>query len=525
MQDALEQLFDKLTAIWQRRWWIVVIAWLSCIFGWLVIHNMPDQYQARARVFVDTETVLKPLLANIALQSDMEGQVELLFKNILSRTNVEKIVRLSDLDLGVSNEREFDELVSDLETDIKVLKLDKKQNLYQLTYRHKHPEQAKRVLDATINVMMESFLGQSRTDSKSAQDFIEREISDYEQRLLTEDRKMAEFKRIHGELLPGDAGGVYQRLEAERKLLEASRLELQEREGQLNAARATLQGDKGQASAPSALSVTRFDDRISALQQRLDDISLRFTDNHPDIIELKQLIKDLERQRKQELENYSRKSSSAPLPADNAYLNELQLLVSQLDSQVASLRIRVANYQQRVTSLEADVAKVPAIEAEFVALRRGYDITRSKYDDLLARREQASLAQRAEDQQDGLKFRIIDQARTLPEPVGPPRLMLLTTVLFVGLGTGVGVSFLLGELNPRVYRSSTLVRLTGIPLLGEVTDARPVVRSWMARFGLILFVGLLLTLLMLYLGQLTLLLAGGSDILLQQLRSIGQGGG
>lgn len=525
MQDALDQLLDKLAAIWQRRWWIVVVSWLICVVGWAVVHNMPNQYQARARVFVDTETILKPLLADIALQSDMEGQVELLFKNILSRTNVEKIVRLSDLDLGVSSEREFDELVNALEGDIKVLKLDKKQNLYQLTYSYKNPEQAKRVLDATINVMMESFLGQSRTDSKSAQEFIEREISEYEQRLLTEDRKMAEFKRANGELLPGDAGGVYQRLESERKLLEASRLELQEREGQLNAARATLQGDKSQVAVPSAVAVSRFDERIAALQQRLDDVSLRFTDNHPDIIELKQLIKDLERQRTQELENYSRKSSPAPLPADNAYLNELQLLVSQLDSQVASLRIRVANYQQRVATLEADVARVPAIEAEFVALRRGYDITRSKYDDLLARREQASLAQRAEDQQDGLKFRIIDQARALPEPVGPPRLMLLTAVLFAGLAAGLGAAFLLGEFSPRVYRSATLVRLTGIPLLGEVTDARPVVRDWMARFGMVLFAGLLLTLLMLYLGQLALLLAGGSDMLLQQLRSIGQGGG
>lgn len=525
MQDALEQLLDKAASIWRRRWWLVVVAWLICIIGWAVVHNMPDQYQARARVFVDTDTILKPLLANIALQSDMDGQVELLFKNILSRTNLEKIVRLSDLDLQVSNEREFDELVNSLEGNIKILKLDKKQNLYQLTYKHQSPEQAKRVLEATINVMMESFLGQSRTDSKSAQEFIDREISEYEQRLLTEEQRMAEFKRVNGELLPGDAGGIYQRLEAERKLLEASRLELQEREGQLTAARATLQGDKSQIAAPRALTVSRFDDRIAALQQRLDDISLRFTDNHPDIIELKQLIKDLERQRKQELEDYSRKSSPAPMPADNAYINELQLLVSQLDSQVASLRIRVANYQNRVMALEDDVARVPAIEAEFVALRRGYDITRNKYDDLLTRREQASLAQRAEDQKDGLKFRIIDQARALPDPVGPPRLMLLTAVLFAGFGGGIGIAFLLSELSPRIYHSAALVRLTGIPLLGEVTDTRPVVRNWMARFGMILFVGLLLTLIMLYLGQVAILLAGGSDMLLQQLRSIAQGVG
>ncbi len=525
MQDAIDQLLDKLVGIWQRRWWIVAVAWVVSMAGWLAVHQMADRYEAQARIFVDTDTVLKPLLRGLALQEDgADDQVQLMFKYILNRNNLEKIARLSDLDLTVTNEREFDGLIAELEDAIKTIKLDKKQNLYLLTYQSDSPQAAKRVLDATISVFQENFLGEPRTESRSAQEFLDREIAEYSRRLLEEDRKLADFKRENAGLLPGEAGSYYERLQAERRQLEAASLDLSEREGQLQAATAKLAGSQGRASVPSAIIATRFDERIASLQARLDDLSLRFTEQHPDIIELQQLIAELERQRTQELENLrKRSSSSAPVVADSAYYNELQLLVAQMEAEVASLRIRVATFQQRVTELEAVISKVPEVEANLLALRRGYEITQKKYEELLNRREQASTAQRVDEQQDGLKFRIIDQPRVLPDPVGPPRLMLLSAVLMVGLGGGLGVPFLLGEMNPRIFRGRTLVHLTNIPLLGEVTDSQPVAHSWSARLGLLLFVALLGALLTLYLVQVGLLLYGG-DMVLDKVRGLARGG-
>lgn len=525
MQDAIDQLLDKLVGIWQRRWWVVAVAWVVSIAGWLVVHQLPDRYEAQGRIFVDTDTVLKPLLRGLALQQDgAQDQVQLMFKYILNRNNLEKIARLSDLDLTVGNEREFDTLIAELEESIKTIKLDKKQNLYLLSYQSRSPQAAKRVLDATVSVFQENFLGESRTESRSAQEFLDREIAEYSRRLLEEDRKLADFKRENAGLLPGEAGSYYERLQAERRQLETASLDLREREGQLQAATAKLAGSQGRATVPSAVIATRFDERIASLQARLDDLSLRFTEQHPDIIELQQLIKELERQRQQELDSAGKRlSSAAPAAADSAYYNELQLLVAQMEAEVASLRIRVATFQQRVTELEAVISKVPEVEANLLALRRGYEITQKKYEELLNRREQASTAQRVDEQQDGLKFRIIDQPRVLPDPVGPPRLMLLTAVLMVGLGGGLGVPFLLGEMNPRIFRGRTLVHLTNIPLLGEVTDSQPVAQSWAARFGLLLFVGLLGGLLMLYLLQAGLLLYGG-DVMLDKVRGMAQGG-
>ena len=524
MQEAIDQLLDRLTGIWQRRWLILALAWPICIAGWFYVQTLPDRFEARARIFVDTETVLKPLLKDLALQTDIEEQVKVMFKNILSRSNLEKIARLSDLDLQVSTDREFDEMIARLEKEIRTVKLDKEQNLYLLVYQNESPEVAKRVLDATINVFMETFLGESRTGARSAQDFLDRQIEEYRQRLDEEDRKLAEFKRANAGTLPSESGGYYQRLSSEKDQLQTAMLELREREGQLESAQAKLRGSESRAIIPSAIVATRFDERIATLQQRLDDLSLRYTAQHPDIVELTQLIAQLERQRNDELARMNDAASrNSPLPADNSYLKDLQLLVTQLESEVASLRIRVSAYQNRVSELESLISKVPEVEANMLSLRRGYEITRQKYEDLLARREQAALAQRADEEQDNLKFRIIDQARALPDPVGPKRLMLISGVLLVGVGVGLGLPFLIGEINPRIYRGRALVGLTQIPLLGEVTDTRPVAHNWASRAGLLTFVSLSGLLIATYLALVAAYLLGQGP-LAEQVRGVTQGG-
>ncbi|GAA5218517.1 XrtA system polysaccharide chain length determinant [Corallincola platygyrae] len=500
MQDALELIQEKLFAIWHRKLLALLLAWPICVGGWLYVSSMPDIYDARARVYVDTETLIRPLLEGLTVEVDVDTQVRLMFKNILSRTNLEKVARLSDMDLLANDEDEFDNLISQLQRDIKTIKLDKKQNLYTLIYQNQDPRMAKAVVESTINVFMEDILGETRTESQAAQQFLDLQLADYERRLIEEDRKLADFKRQNSGLLPGEAGGYYNRLEQEKRELEDATLALRQKESQLASAKTTLadyEQQMRQGSDGAQVFSSKYDQRIESLGQRLDDLTLRYTEQHPDVIETRRLLEQLEQQRAEEL-------ASAPLSqtgqnsGDMGYYQQLQLMVTTLESEAVSLRIQVATFESRVKELEALVFKVPEVEANLLALRRGYEITRKKYEELLSRKETASLGQRAGEQADALKFRVIDQAKVSPKPVGPNRPVLYTMVLAAAFLAAVGVPIVLGELNPRVYGSGSLVELTGIPLLGEVSDMDPSTQTVAGRMKAVGFIAMSAFLLFIY---------------------------
>ncbi|TAA46809.1 XrtA system polysaccharide chain length determinant [Corallincola spongiicola] len=483
MQDALELIQEKLFAVWQRKLFALLLVWPICIGGWIYVSNMPDVYDARARIYVDTETVLKPLLEGLTVEADVDTQVRLMFKNILSRSNLEKVARLSDMDLLANDEDQFDALIAQLQRDIKTIKLDKKQNLYTLIYQNQDPRMAKAVVESTINVFMEDILGETRIESQQAQQFLDKQLAEYERRLVEEDRKLADFKRQNSGLLPGESGGYYNRLEAEKRELQDATLALRQKESQLANAKQTLRDYETQMRAGSGAGqafTSKYDQRIESLQQRLDDLSLRYTEQHPDIIETTRLLEQLERQRTEELQN-SAMVPSAQSSGDMGYYQQLQLLVTTLESEAVSMRIQVSTYDARVKDLEQLVYKVPEVEANLLALRRGYEITRQKYEELLSRKETAALGQRAGEQADALKFRVIDQAKVSPKPVGPKRPVLYTMVLAAGFLIAIGVPIVLGELNPRVYSASSIVELTGIPLLGQVSDLDPSTQSLSGR--------------------------------------------
>src|SRR5262245_54931237 len=99
MDTMLEQLLDYLRGMWRRRFIGLAVAWLIAIGGVVAILMMPDQYEATARMYVDTQTVLKPLMTGLAVQPDVDQQVGMLSRTLLSRPNMEKLVRMADLDL------------------------------------------------------------------------------------------------------------------------------------------------------------------------------------------------------------------------------------------------------------------------------------------------------------------------------------------------------------------------------------------------------------------------------------------
>ena len=398
IQQALELVSTYLQGIWLRRRYFIITAWLVCPAGWLYVYKMPPTYEASARLYVESSTFLEPILRGLTINTSQRDEINLMARTLLSRTNLQKIARQADLDLQTRTDKEFELIIDKLQKEIKVSGTSR-ENIYSISYSNPQPQIALKVVQETLNTFMENRIGSSRADSQAAQEFLDREIADYERRLAEAEHKLSEFKKQRMNILPGSESNYYSQLAAEQQRLEGARLELAELETRLAAARGQLSGINPADGGSTNIS-TQFDERIRQLQSQLDTALIRFTDNHPDVLEIRRLLDSLVKQREDELAALANAASGSTasgfVATQNSLYHELQLNVARLETEVASNKVRVQAFANRVRELEARMNLIPEIEAEFSGLNRDYNVTRSKYEALLARREASELARRAD---------------------------------------------------------------------------------------------------------------------------------
>lgn len=472
LQQTLLQFLDLVKGVWVKKRYVIIASWLICPLGFLLVASLPDQYTSKAQVYVDTRSVLQPLLRGLAIQTDPDSEVRMMAKTLLSRSNVEIIARESDLDITTNSAAEFEDLVTQLAFQIQ-LRSAGRDNIYNISYEHPNAVTAQRVVQETLDLFVEGSLGNNRRDTDTAGRFLEEQIAEYESRLSESEQRLANFKRQYNNILPL-SGTYYSRLQTLNSELEVTKLSIRQTIEQVDSLKSQIKdqvstSNLGVTNQEDNILKTRYDDRIKNLEEELDRLRLRFTDKHPDVIETKQLLESLEASRKKEVEAFLAAAEGDIQGPMNELTQEIRLEMSRLQSEIASLKVKESDLKTKIAELESKVDLIPQIEAESSALNRDYDILKKKYEELLGRREAADLSRRAEVSAEELQFRIIEPPLVASKPSGPHRIILYTAVLFVGFGTGIGLAFLISQFNPVLIRPKQLLRLSDYPIWGTVS--------------------------------------------------------
>ena len=174
MNETLTRIMAMIPAMWRRRWLMLATAWVVCLLGWAVVAFLPDKYESSARVYVDTDSLLRPLLRGLAVETDTMRQIDVMQRTLVSRPNLEKVARVTDLDLSVTTIAETEELLNRLRSDIKVQ--SQRNNLFAISYRHSDPQMAQKVVQALLTIFVEGNLGTNRKEMDTARQFIDEQL-------------------------------------------------------------------------------------------------------------------------------------------------------------------------------------------------------------------------------------------------------------------------------------------------------------------------------------------------------------
>ena len=482
MQEIVQQALVILRGMWKFRWPGLVVAWTAAVVGVVVVMKIPDQYEATTRIYVDTDSILKPLMAGMTVTPNVEQQIGMLSRTLLSRPNLEKLVRMADLDLRNANRNDQEALIERLSKGIEI-RTAGGLNLYIMSYRDTEPERAKRVIQAISSIFFESGLGNSRKDTDAAKTFLNEQIKTYEAKLQEDEARMKEFQLRNLAMQSADGKDAASRLSEVNAQLQSAQLQLREAEFARDAAKQQLAMERGQGANIATQSLLQestvnvatpeLDARISELRKRLDALLQGYTDRHPDVISTRRLLADLEAQRTREVAEL-RKAAAGPGvgAAGSLAAQELTRVVANTEVQVAALRARVAEFGARAAAAREAMKTAPQLEVEAAQLNRDYAITKKNYEDLVARRQSAVMSGELDVASGVAEFRVIDPPRVAPKPVSPNRMLLLPGVLLGSLGAGLFFAFAAAQLRPTISSGEDLRTVSGLPLLGVVTMLR-----------------------------------------------------
>lgn len=478
MIELFQLFFHYLNALWKRRWIVLIGAWATAIPGWLVVASMPSVYESSSRIYVDTTNVLQPLLRGIAVPSNLDGQVQLMKQTLLSRPNLMEVARKTDYDLTARGAAQMEALLNSIQQ--RTIVASNREDIFLISFQDANPQRARDVVQALLTIFVESNLGQSRQDLDTAEEFIDRQIAEYEQRLLTAEDRLAEFKKKHIDVVLGE-GSYLTRATAVNQVAEKLEEDLAVAIAQRNLLQEQLSGIP--ETIPNALSGGPPDDtqyRIVELEALLRQLLSQYTEKHPDVISTQRQLDAL--LAKQSAAAAAREEAIAngvtPVAVEDGFgtpnpvYSQVKLQLIEIETQMENLRRRAATARVEADALAAKAEDVPRVEAEYQRLNRDYGIVKARHDELLSRRESARMSRSREAVGQEVQYRLIESPNVPTKPVGPNRALFLTAVLVLSAGAGIGLALLLVILDTSFSTVVELRNFAGLPVLGSISDTR-----------------------------------------------------
>jgi polysaccharide biosynthesis transport protein len=493
---------EYLAIIVRRRWWIVLPLFLIWLTVWGVSWLLPTTYQSDALISAEQEKVSDLYVmenVNVNLQNRLQSTTQ----QVLSRASLQAIIdrfKLYETPPRPSGFFKPKDPVDQMRGDIKIELVGSPGYrgefvTFKIHYSADTPELAQRVNSELTSLFINENVRAQRQLSESTTAFLDKELADARAKMVQQEAEVSAFKARHVGNLPGQLqsnvqilAGLQAQLASTLHALDTSKQQkiyLESLLQQYQSAQASLGGDS------TVISTQALDKVLRDLRLQMQNLRTRYTDDHPDIVALKDEIAKTEVLRKQnEAEIASNQQTSKPAGAiDFSAAEGLQrgspTAVMQLQSQLKANQMEIQNEQQHAKDLELQTASyqgrlnlTPETEQELGVVSRGFDEARFNYNSLLQKQTQSQLATSLGQQHQGQQFRIVDPPKFPDKPSAPNRFLISLCGLALGAVFGVGLATVL-ELTDVRYRHEKDLEgilparmLVGIPRLSTPEEDR-----------------------------------------------------
>jgi polysaccharide chain length determinant protein (PEP-CTERM system associated) len=434
MQNELD--YKKYLDLIAKNKRLFAIIALSIMTGAVILsYILPKKYEAKSTVFVE-KSIISDLVKGIAVTPSIEDKIKVLTYAMSSRTLIQKVIDELDLNVKKRSDANLEGMIAEFQKNLDI-KLKDKEGLFIISFRHEDPRVARDFVNTLVRRYIEENVSSKREESYGATNFLSEQVATFKEKLVKAESQVNDFKRQKGALLTTDEGAILKDISDAQQKLE----ELKSRRTQAEAMRNLLKKEDP------------LREKLLAMQKRLAELRVAYTDSYPEVINLKADIETLIYQLK---ERNGREVSFADP-------HELEKIEVELKSYKADEDFLRRTIQARQGILQS----IPAAKSELERLERESNEQKGLYEELIARHGQSEVSKQMEVQDKATTFRIVDPAVLPIEPATPNRVRIILMGLVAGLAGGLGSLLLLDYFDHSVKMLGSLKTL-GVPVLAVI---------------------------------------------------------
>jgi uncharacterized protein involved in exopolysaccharide biosynthesis len=287
--------------IFKHRWLLIIPFCIAMAVGMYLAIKLPKTYEAGTLILIMPQRVPSNFVQSI-VSTDIDSRINTISQQILSRTNLEKIIGKFGLFSDPQYSGMFvDDMVGILRKRIKIEVNQRRREAdsFTIAFEGPSPERVMKVTNGLASSFIEENLKVREAQAVGTSDFLNSELETMRKRLEEVEGRLREYRRQHMGELP-------EQLQTNLTILERLQSQLSGREQSLRDVKAQLVIVDSQIEAnrniltesmgTGAVSENGGAMSLEQLRAQLATMKSNYTDRHPDVIKLKAQITDLENQ-------------------------------------------------------------------------------------------------------------------------------------------------------------------------------------------------------------------------------------
>jgi polysaccharide biosynthesis transport protein len=422
---------------------------------------LPNRYEAKSTIFIESN-VINSLIKGIAVSPSMEDRIRVLRYAMLSRGLVSKV--LTDLDVDIKDQKKFEQKILDYQkyTEISVRGND----LFIVSIIDPDPKFAMSYINTLVRRYVEENVSSKREEAYGANRFLTEQVVQFKEKLDKADEKIIGFRQEKGIYMAVDEASVIQEMKQLKTEIENINVMRNQLLATKNITQTQLKNEEPMTVAFSRH--TGNDATITALENKMNQLLVRYTENYPEVIRIKAEIEAMKKQAVAKPQSAPKGDTTEPeMSAMNPVYQQLKQTLLQTEAEIDALDARKKQLSAMIGRKEAELRYIPEGKKVLTDMEKERDSYKNIYEQLLTRVGQSEVSKDMEIGDKATTFKIVDPAVLPMKPISPNRKKIIFIGIFLGILGGIGGVVARENFSPSVNSLNTIKNL-GIEVLAVI---------------------------------------------------------
>jgi polysaccharide chain length determinant protein (PEP-CTERM system associated) len=434
---------------------------------------VPKKYEATSTVFIE-RNIINSLVRNITITPAIEERLRVISYAIKSRNLLLKVIDEVDFNVKKENPAELEKLVASLQvrTFVKMVNKGAGTDLFIISFKDSDPKIARDYVNTLVRRYVEENISEKREETYEANKFLTEQRKFFKEKLDNAEEKIVNFRRDKGVFIAVDERTIIGEIKSAEENLDTINMQKMELEARKSLTEKQIREEKPYTVAMLGRSKgDLLSDRLIMLQNKLNELLVRYTANYPEVIKIKAEIETI----KIQLQDKSAVSEEVHNPeTEISTLNPLQQKLKEelakINTELAALSVKERHFKEIVESKKKYLGEVPLEKKTLADLERERDSYKKIDDELVLKIGQSEVSKQMEIQDKAETFRIVDPAILPTKPVFPDRVLIILAGVLASIGAGAGAILVLHHLDHTVKTIDELKKIVKPPVFAVIAQ-------------------------------------------------------